>query len=116
MPDATEPRPRRRWLRWLLAPLLLASPLLVFWGLADWSSRRELARVREAFAPHAGPEPPATLRASQDDDAARRLAAIVEPIGLATGRRAVRGGSNPRHAARDLARRSARDELNRTSI
>jgi hypothetical protein len=111
---AREPRKRRRWLRWLIVPLLVASPLLVFWGLADWSSRRELARVREAFAPHAGAAEPAPAPGeSPDDDAARRLATIVATIGLG-GRDFPR--DDPRSKARELARRAARAELDRTSV
>jgi len=99
-----------------MLPLIVASPLLVFWGLAEWSSRRELARVRAAFAPHAGPVATRDMREQSVNDIARQLAAIVARIGITMEGERGLARNDPKSKARELARRTAREELDRTGL
>lgn len=64
--------------------LFLTSPILLFWGGAEWSSRRTLARATRAFEEVAGPQEGwgERLRPSTLNAAARELVVAMRPTGL----------------------------------
>jgi hypothetical protein len=111
------PRAPRRWLRWLLVPLVLAAPVVAFWAFTEWSSQREVARVRELLAAHAGPAPAAADSEERiANEAAVQLRAIFPAMGLGRegGERLAR--DDPRRKPTDLVRKAAHHELERVSI
>jgi len=107
----------RRWRWWLLLPLLAVAPVAAFWAFTSWSAQREIARVRELFARHAGPEHgPTDAQGTVANDAALALRQILPAMGLGreNGERVSR--EDPRRRPTDLVRKSAHAELVSASI